>query len=268
MAYNKSYDKMSISSLKKTEFDIIKNNPDLENRLKLFYEEQKRVEKRNKELKEEDEGIKKRIAEINKMAFHRTKQEYQQEYDAAGFFKKFFMGHPIHPRFTEHELTEIHELQIRLDNYPELSKHPDIISRKEPEYLTNKYISAYDTYCRLSRIRTLISKKQKREKDKAVLAAFNDKSRDLANLIKSDLREQINIDSHCPYCGEDMGDDPHCDHIYPVSKGGLSTPHNMVYVCSECNMKKTNLTLTQFIKRFNFQRLEIESRLEKLGKDY
>jgi 5-methylcytosine-specific restriction endonuclease McrA len=78
----------------------------------------------------------------------------------------------------------------------------------------------------------------------------------------------MNIDPRCPYCGKDMGNDPHCDHVYPVSKGGLSTPQNMVYVCLDCNLKKTDLTLTQFIKKHGVRRLEIEERLEKLGKDY
>ena len=234
--------------LKQIESNIIKENPDFEDRLKLYYEEAKKIEK----LKEESKRILDRIAVIESMASQRKKQEY----DAAGFFKRILFNSRL--SFTEDEQVEIQKLQNMLGTFP--------------AYYTNEYYDAYSALSRLSKIQTLIAQKEKgyfkKKTDRAVVAAFKNKSRDLAGQIKSDLREQMNIDPHCPYCGEDMGDDPHCDHIYPLSKGGLSTPQNMVYVCSECNLKKTNLTLTQFINRFHVQRLEIESRLEKLGKDY
>jgi 5-methylcytosine-specific restriction endonuclease McrA len=244
-----SYAKMPLSKLKEIESDIIKKNPDLARHLNLYYEE----EKKNEKLREEFERIRGKIAEIRRIALHRK----QQEYNAAGRIKKFLLD-PNTPSFFEHEKAEIERLQTLLGKFR--------------GHDSNNYQSAYAAHYRLSRIQTLISQKEKRDfkkkTDRAVIAAFKNKSRDLAGQIKSDLRQQINIDPHCPYCGKGIGDDPHCDHIYPVSKGGLSTPQNMVYICSECNLKKTNLTFTQFIKKFDFQRLEIESRLEKLGKDY
>ena len=256
MAYRYSkrktpYSKMPLLKLKEIEADILKNNPDLKSRLNLYHEEEKILVK----LREEHKGVLNRIAEIRNMALHRKRQEYA----AAGTLKKFFMDNTA-PSFTEPEKAEIERLRA------------DLWAKFRHGYDSNKYYSAYDTHERLSRIQTLISQKEKRDvknkTDRAVIAAYNNKSRRLADQIKSVLREQMNIDPHCPYCEKDMGDDPHCDHIYPVSKGGLSTPRNMVYICSDCNLKKTDLTLTQFIKKCVFQRVDVEQRLEKLGKDY
>ncbi len=86
--------------------------------------------------------------------------------------------------------------------------------------------------------------------------------------IASFVREQIAQQTECPYCGGPLGIAPHVDHIYPVSKGGLSMPRNLVYVCVECNTKKIDLTLTAFIKKFKLNREVVEQRLEHLNKDF
>jgi 5-methylcytosine-specific restriction endonuclease McrA len=244
------YSKMPLSKLKEVEADILHKNPDLESNLILYHEEEKKLIK----LREEHEGIRNRIAEIRNIALHRK----QQDYTTAGALKKFFMDKNT-PIFTEPEKAELERLQTLLTNFGH-------------GYDLNKYCLAYHDNERLTRIQMHISQKEKEDSkkktDRAVIAAYKGKSRNLAYQIKSELKEQMNIDVHCPYCGNDIGDDPHCDHVYPVSKGGLSTPKNMVYVCSDCNLKKTDMTLSQFIKKYGFQRLEIEKRLEKLGKDY
>lgn len=110
-----------------------------------------------------------------------------------------------------------------------------------------------------SKIRTRNRENAKR----AVLARAEQKSRQLASTIKGNLK--INI--KCPYCGEQI-DNGHVDHIYPVIKGGLSTPENMVYVCAGCNRKKSDFTLVQFICTFGYDRSFIENNLNELGKDY
>jgi hypothetical protein len=244
------YSKMTLAKLKEIEAEILNKAPDLESRLNLHHEEEKKLIK----LREDYERTRNRITEIKNIALHRK----QQEYASAGTLKKFFLDKTT-PDFTEPEKTEIERLQTLLAKF----RHGSDL---------NKYRSAYETQERLSRIQTHNSQKKKKnikkKTDRAVIAAYKGKSRSLADQIKFELKEQMNIDPHCPYCGCDMGDDPHCDHVYPVSKGGISTPQNMGYVCSDCNLKKMDLTLTQFIKKYGFQRLEIEQRLEKLGKDY
>mgnify|MGYP003650507635 CR=1 FL=1 len=99
---------------------------------------------------------------------------------------------------------------------------------------------------------------------KAKVAKIDSKSRNFANIIKTQLIKM----SDCPYCGKAMNDDCHADHIYPIFKGGISTRKNMVYICSNCNIKKGSKTLNQFIKKYTLDREFIESNLNLLDKDY
>ena len=82
------------------------------------------------------------------------------------------------------------------------------------------------------------------------------------------VRRELIRQPWCPYCGGQLGADPHADHIYPVSKGGRSVPKNMVYVCARCNGMKRNLTLAVFIRKFSLDRTAIEGRLEQLHKEF
>lgn len=99
---------------------------------------------------------------------------------------------------------------------------------------------------------------------KAKAAALDEASRELASQVK----KKLTVQTHCPYCGSKLGVEMHADHIYPLSKGGLSVSSNMVFVCIACNMKKRDMTLNAFIKRFNMVRADVEKRLDQLGKEY
>ena len=102
----------------------------------------------------------------------------------------------------------------------------------------------------------------------AAAAAHFGKTRDLADKIKIALRAQLDVSRDCPYCGLPLGTAMHTDHIYPVSRGGLSTSENMVLVCEQCNLKKGDKTLREFIRENNLDINRIESALELLGKHF
>jgi hypothetical protein len=82
------------------------------------------------------------------------------------------------------------------------------------------------------------------------------------------LKTSIALTDTCPYCNKPIGNGPHLDHIYPVSKGGQSRSNNMVWICAKCNGSKRNLTLTSYITKYSLNRSEIEQRLSRLGKDF
>lgn len=134
-----------------------------------------------------------------------------------------------------------------------------------------RYRAATEKF-KISELKKLISKIKKDEKIlelKASASDNNKKTRSLASPVKARIIQQFKISELCPYCGEKI--DPqnsHADHIYPVSKGGRSSPKNMVYICSGCNLSKGNKTLNQFIKENNLQRDIIENNLELLNKDF
>ncbi len=110
-------------------------------------------------------------------------------------------------------------------------------------------------------------KRIEKEKNIAIMARVakaEGKTRGLAVSVKSILPK----DHPCPYCGHDLGESPHADHIYPVVRGGLSSIKNMVYVCADCNAYKRDKTLRMFIQEFGLDRDFIEENLIKLGKEF
>lgn len=104
--------------------------------------------------------------------------------------------------------------------------------------------------------------RQQRELMTARLAAADRLSRELAQKVRNRIAKGID----CPYCGQPLKD-PECDHIIPISKGGLSTMGNMVFVCRPCNQAKSDKSLRQFSKSLGYDYLEIVQRLERSGKD-
>lgn len=105
------------------------------------------------------------------------------------------------------------------------------------------------------------AKKAKREREKAVLAAANNNSRKIAEIIKRKLPKA----SACPYC-QGASDEWHADHIMPISLGGLSTGGNMINVCAKCNLRKGDKTLRLFCRSEGFDYIEVIERLERQGK--
>jgi len=77
----------------------------------------------------------------------------------------------------------------------------------------------------------------------------------------------------CPYCSGEMGtfsgiNAAHFDHIYPVSKGGLGTVENTVFICSDCKTKKSDMTLNAFIIKYSLDKDAIFQYLYLLRKDF
>lgn len=110
------------------------------------------------------------------------------------------------------------------------------------------------------------SAKRRKEKEERILglaAQASKKTRQRAKSIKNSMSKS----NACPYC-DNLIEREHIDHIYPVAKGGLSTTKNMVSVCAECNLKKRDLTLNEFIRKFDLNRERIESNLDSLDKTY
>ncbi|MCP3686196.1 MAG: HNH endonuclease [bacterium] len=105
---------------------------------------------------------------------------------------------------------------------------------------------------------------KKHELAYAKAASLDLKTRQHAQKVKK-IFSQLRKFPLCPYCQNDLGNTPHADHIYPVAKGGLSTIENMVYICAGCNRMKSDLTLREFILKYNLERDEVEKILEKLS---
>jgi 5-methylcytosine-specific restriction endonuclease McrA len=130
-----------------------------------------------------------------------------------------------------------------------------------------KVINLYNL--NLINIDSAINLAEKREEKEAKVAAFDNKTRILSSSIKRKLTNQLNIYSKCPYCQNHIDiATAHADHIYPVSKGGLSVTKNMVFVCSSCNLAKGQLTLRTFLKKNEFNEKVTYEILERLSKEF
>ena len=160
-----------------------------------------------------------------------------------------------------------------------------ISSNKENDFLNLKlnysqkyYFFASDKIAVRDYFSQKFSKINKRKEERnlrALAAEKTDKQRSLAsnNRTKKEYENQFSIVACCPYCGGDLGNfsgknAAHFEHIHPVSKGGLSTIENTVFICANCNTNKTNMTLNAFIMKFSMDRDAIFERLHLLGKDF
>lgn len=82
----------------------------------------------------------------------------------------------------------------------------------------------------------------------------------------TNLKVVVKKTKDCPYCGGELGVEPHLDHIYPVTKGGLSIVENLIWCCSTCNGLKSDKGLMQFLKEQGFPIDQTLTRLHSLGK--
>jgi len=97
----------------------------------------------------------------------------------------------------------------------------------------------------------------------AKAAARDKESRNLSQKVK----QLIQRNSNCPYCGADISNDAHLDHIYPIARGGLSSPENMVYCCKSCNIKKGQKGLIRFLEENSLDATKAVKELRDLGKE-
>ena len=124
-------------------------------------------------------------------------------------------------------------------------------------------------------IKSILDKEVEKQKEideiKARGAIKESETRKLAESFKRKypLNRQLTILRDCPYCAKLLDkSNAHLEHIYPVSKGGKSSSKNLVWICSSCNLKKNDKTLSIFIKTHRMDRDKIEVHLDFLGKEY
>jgi hypothetical protein len=116
-----------------------------------------------------------------------------------------------------------------------------------------------------------IERKKILDELKAKGAKNDSETRKIAESFKRKypLSKQLNTLKDCPYCNNSLDkNNAHLEHIYPVSKGGKSSSKNLVWVCASCNLKKKNMTLNSFIKKYEMKRMTIEINLDFLDKEY
>jgi len=157
------------------------------------------------------------------------------------------------------------EKKINEDYLERIDKESDELERLEALFEPSQSkIRQYEHTLKL--LLNILAGKRKKERY-ARLSSYEGKTRQTGQTIIQKIRNETEEYFLCPYCKEESKkEDSHVDHIYPVSKGGLSTETNMVLVCSSCNLKKKDRTLYNFSKLNKLDFEEIVSQLELLGK--
>lgn len=52
----------------------------------------------------------------------------------------------------------------------------------------------------------------------------------------------------CPYCIKELVfGEIHIDHMQPLSRGGWNSRDNIVACCAECNLRKNDKTVKEFV---------------------
>lgn len=177
------------------------------------------------------------------------------------FMRRLLLLGPRLTRATRNQLAKLDEEAIKLRGQLEAGARHEAQLRLAYETLTRRKQWA-------ARVRQAMAvklkKKARTEELKAAAASGTEAARRLGHAVK----QQLTRDTHCPYCCNPLGEEPHADHIYPIAKGGRSVRRNMVLVCASCNTRKGHLTLTAFILKYGLSREGIEERLAGLDKDF
>jgi 5-methylcytosine-specific restriction endonuclease McrA len=72
--------------------------------------------------------------------------------------------------------------------------------------------------------------------------------------------------SCCAYCGE-SDTRLQRDHIIPISRGGPTTPENLVPACPRCNLSKSDKTVSEWYPKQDFHTAEREARIINIPYD-
>ncbi|NMH25302.1 HNH endonuclease [Flavobacterium solisilvae] len=187
-------------------------------------------------------------------------------YESSKSYKRIFFGIIKTKKITEESNLKIQSLKGEIEIIEKNIRFELGDIKEEKEHFNTYLIKYYEN--QINRYTEFLNKKleknSKIEQAKAIAAKVTNDSRKLGDLIKNKLIKN----DICPYCNNLIVGFYHADHIYPISKGGLSTERNMIYVCSDCNLKKSDLTLQKFIIKYNLDRNLIESNLQMFNKDY
>jgi 5-methylcytosine-specific restriction endonuclease McrA len=67
-------------------------------------------------------------------------------------------------------------------------------------------------------------------------------------LTAKQIKYLTEIYTHCVYCDTELTpDNTHIDHVHPLSKGGSHSIDNVVLACKDCNLRKNDKPLDQWL---------------------
>jgi len=153
-------------------------------------------------------------------------------------------------------------LQNRLDDYQKALKLAEESLQKETEKKKK-----YESSIKAKAQKVVAAAEQRHAQARAIQKHYEGKNRETVDQLKPLLRKEAEKrENVCPYCSGLLGHQPHVDHIHPLSKGGMPLIENLVYVCSDCNLKKADKSLFAFATEYGLDFAAIANCLQKMGK--
>lgn len=281
-----AYYYQNLDARKKREFELI----DIDNQnkqIRINYEMRKTqyLEYQNKNIKPIADFLKKA-----KIFLEQNKVNYLSLSNLMGNSVKWQKDYYCNTKQVTDVISGIERQQVLMHQYEETNPYKDYITLQEikntlPSLEKKLFkfggISHYVFFdlINIDFIKLCIKKILDKESEKiktidelkARGASNESETRKIAESFKRKypLNRQLNTLRDCPYCSRLLEkNNAHLEHIYPVSKGGKSGSKNLVWICSSCNLKKNNKTLSSFIKIHGMDRETIESNLDFLEKEY
>lgn len=187
-----------------------------------------------------------------------------------------FPNKSLYLKKEKYEIIPYKDLSISFNSY---NKEIEIICHKFNDYSHRAMVQKFQSqkYIQpLEKALSIISKKEEQvnklkeetKKYKAQAYSNQQKRREESEKVKKEIKDQVDIFPLCPYCEQSLGLEPHDDHIWPISLGGLPTKENMVKVCAKCNLEKGALTLREFINKKGLDGVRVSNNLSLLGKKF
>lgn len=132
---------------------------------------------------------------------------------------------------AKREYRKAHPEETKKHKRENLKRHPEANQRRHKRY--------NERHPELQRMRGRITK-------------LKHDARLSKDIKRSDLMAIYEVqEGRCAYCGItifwDIQRDMHVDHIQPVTKGGSNELDNLCLTCVDCNVTKSNLTLSDWL---------------------
>jgi len=198
----------------------------------------------DEEWKSQLEGLKKEI------------RSHQRQFFSRQEISRFLV---LHNEYLNEPIKHISMNLNSISYQPTLEKEMSLQISEQKATLRHR---ERDLEILLPKYEKIMAIEARKQSDKSLIARSKKKSRDLADQIKRKLEKS----EYCPYCERTLGPSPHADHIYPLAHGGQETVTNMIYVCEQCNLKKSDKTLLEFSQHEGYDYMKIVARLQSAGK--
>lgn len=204
------------------------------------------------------------IGKLNNVFFAEQDCKYDYETYSYSIEAKPVTARMDNLRYEYDELINKRE-ELRVNLLKSMPQRPE-----RPDVVINAWHNGFSLTANTpTTIRKVMVQTNQSQDLRAKATAYDNKQRQEAWSVRRKIVNQIHLFPSCPYCGDGLSEnDAHADHIYPVSKGGQSTIRNMVFVCTKCNSRKKDLTLRNFIAKYDLNGDFIHKNLDTLGKDF